>query len=281
MNSKTRRFLSYLESRNMKDFSALTAADLTDYLSFIHPFHKGDMGHTVHALRIFVEFLIHNGIVANGDLTVPLQKPAAARKRVAPCFTHDEVQLIINQADRSSSIGKRDYAILYLASHTGLRGIDIANLKLKDIDWLHDEINIIQKKTGGYLSLPLEPGTGNAIADYILQGRPESESEYVFLRSFTPYTKLGDNRSVGIIIEKYMKMANILHQANDGKSFHAFRRSIGTWMLESDIPLSIISQVLGHKSMNSAKPYLSTSEKNLAQCALGFDDIPMERGIYA
>lgn len=101
------------------------------------------------------------------------------------------------------------------------------------------------------------------------------------MRSLTPYTKLGDNRSVGIIIEKYMKMANILHQANDGKSFHAFRRSMGTWMLESDIPLSIISQVLGHKSMHSAKLYLSTSERNLAQCALGFDDIPMESGIYA
>lgn len=281
MDSKTRRFLSFLEGQGKKDFSALTALDLTDYLSFIHPFHKGDMGHTVHALRIFVEFLIHNGIVANTDLTAPLQKPAAARKRVAPCFTHDEVQMILNQVDRNFPIGKRDYAILYLASHTGLRGIDIANLKLKDIDWIHDEINIIQKKTGCYLSLPLEPGTGNAIANYILQGRPESESEYVFLRSLTPYTKLGDNRSVGIIIVKYMKMANIIHQPNDGKTFHAFRRSIGTWMLESDIPLSIISQVLGHKCMNSAKPYLSTSERNLAQCALGFNDIPIEMGIYA
>lgn len=281
MDSKIRRFLSFLESRGMKDFSALTAKDLTEYLSFIYPFHKGDMGHTVHALRVFINFLVRSGAVANTDLTVPLQKPAAARKHVAPCFTHDEVLMILNQADRNSPVGKRDYAIMYLASHTGLRAIDIANLKLKDMDWINDKINIIQNKTGGYLSLPLEADTGNAIADYILHGRPGSESEYLILRSLSPYTKLGNQHSVGIILEKYMRMAKIVHQAHDGKSFHALRRCMGTWMLESGIPLSTISQVLGHKSMNSAKPYLSINERKLAECALGFDGIPVERGIYA
>ena len=281
IDSNIRRFLSFLENRGTKDFSTLTANDLTEYLSFIYPFHKGDMGHTVHALRIFIDFLVSSGIVRNTDIMAPLQKPAAPRKHVAPCFTRDEVLMIINQADRNSPVGKRDYAIIYLASHTGLRAIDIANLRLKDIDWTNDQINIIQMKTGGYLSLPLESDTGNAIADYILNGRPESESEYIFLRSYSPYTKLGNNRSVGIIIEKYMRMAKIYHQAHDGKSFHALRRSIGTWMLESDIPLSTISQVLGHKCMNSVKPYLSMSEKKLSECALGFECIPIERGIYS
>ncbi|WP_298839822.1 tyrosine-type recombinase/integrase [Clostridium sp.] len=76
-------------------------------------------------------------------------------------------------------------------------------------------------------------------------------------------------------------MANIIHKAYDGKSFHALRRSMATWMLESDIPLSTISQVLGHKSMNSAKPYLSMSERKLFECALGFESIPIEKGIYS
>jgi len=281
MDSKIRRLLSFLESRGKKDFSAFTSADLTDFLAYIYPFHKGDMGHTVHALRIFIKFLVDNGIVADTFLNVPLQKPAASRKRVASCFTHDEVQKIMNHVDRNSPIGKRDYAILHLASHTGLRGIDIATLRLKDIDWVNDEINIVQKKTGGYVSLPLEPDTGNAIAEYILHGRPQSGSEYLFLRSLTPYTELCDNRSIGCIIVKYMKMASISHQPNDGKTFHAFRRSMGTWMLESDIPLSTISQVLGHKSMNSAKYYLSMSERKLSECALGFEYIPIERGIYS
>lgn len=280
-DSRIRRFLSFLESHGKKDFSTFTSADLTDFLAYIYPFHKGDMGHTVHTLRIFIKFLVDTGIVADTFLNVPLQKPAASRKRVAPCFTHDEVWRIMDHVDRDSPIGKRDYAILHLASHTGLRGIDIANLKLKDIDWINDEIKITQKKTGGYISLPLEPDTGNTIADYVLHGRPESDSEYLFLRGLSPYTKLCDNRSIGIIIVKYMKMADISHQPNDGKSFHAFRRSMGTWMLESDVPLSTISQVLGHKCMNSAKSYLSMSEKKLSECALGFDDIPIERGIYS
>ncbi|MBZ9623679.1 tyrosine-type recombinase/integrase [Clostridium sp. FP2] len=281
INSKIRRFMSFLESRGQEDFLLLTSSDLTEYLSFIYPFNKGDMGHTVHALHVFVDFLVNSSIVTNKNLTAPLQKPVTARKSVSPCFTHDEVMLMMNQTDRKSPDGKRDYAIIYLASHTGLRAIDIANLKFKDIDWINDKINIIQKKTGGYLSLPLESDTGNAIADYILHGRPESKSEHIFLRSLSPYTKLGNNHSVGIIIVKYMRMANIDHKAYDGKSFHALRRSMATWMLESDIPLSTISQVLGHKSMNSAKPYLSMNERKLSECALGFEFIPIEMGIYS
>ncbi|WP_443661671.1 tyrosine-type recombinase/integrase [Clostridium sp.] len=180
MDSKIRRFMSFLENRGQKDFSLLGSSDLTEYLSFIYPFNRGDMGHTVHALRIFINFLVSSGIVINENLTAPLQKPAPPRKHVVPCFTQDEVLRIMNEADRNSLIGKRDYAIMYLASHTGLRAIDIANLKFKNIDWINDKINITQKKTGGYLSLPLESNTGSVIADYILNGRPESQSEHIF-----------------------------------------------------------------------------------------------------
>ena len=280
-DSRIRRFLNFLEGRGKTDFSAVGPRDLIDFLAYIYPHHKGDMGHTIHALRIFINFLVKNGMVTEKMLTVPLQKPSPGRKKVASCFTHEEVDLIIEQADRTSFIGKRDYAALCLAVNTGLRASDIINLKLQDLDWKNDQINIVQKKTGHCLTLPLEPAVGNALVEYILHGRHDSDSKYVFLRDATPFTKLHDPRSIGCIINKYMQKASLPFETGDGKTFHGLRRSMGTWMLDSDIPLYTISQVLGHKSINSAKAYLSVNELKLAECSLDFELIAVETGVYA
>jgi len=220
-----------------------------------------------------------NSLVSK-DFQSVLNKPARRKKRVLPCLTREEVEAILGQIDTTTKQGKRDYAILLLASHTGLRSIDIVNLRLSDLDWLNDSIHIVQRKTGRPLVLPLEIDTGNAIAKYILEARPESTSEYVFLRTSAPYRKLADCGSMDNILEKYLNSAGILRQPGDGKSFHALRRSMGTWMLESGVPLTTISQVLGHKEQDSAKQYLSMDYEKLALCALDFQEIPVGRGIF-
>ena len=69
-------------------------------------------------------------------------------------------------------IGKRDYAMMVLAAQSGLRACDVVRLELGSINWRTREICLTQHKTGEPLSLPLEPESGNAIADYILNGRP-------------------------------------------------------------------------------------------------------------
>lgn len=71
--------------------------------------------------------------------------------------------------------------MLMLAITTGLRAIDIVNLKLKDIDWLRGEIRLIQKKVLIPVILPLMPQAGEALRDHILSGRPQCDSEYIFL----------------------------------------------------------------------------------------------------
>ncbi|RJR06282.1 hypothetical protein C4588_07975 [Candidatus Parcubacteria bacterium] len=142
------------------------------------------------------------------------------------------------------------------------------NLKLTDIDWKKDEICILQRKTGQTLVLPLEADTGKAIADYILSGRPNADSPYIFVRSVAPYTKLSDSGNGRNIIKKYCDSAGINHLPGDGKGFHALRRSMGTWMLEAGVALPTISQVLGHHDHDSTKQYLSLDYLMLVECAL-------------
>jgi len=241
--------------------------------------NKGGMPNVLYALRTFLDYLRSHSIVSK-DFQPMLNKPAQRKKRVLPCFSHEEVEAILGQIDTNTKQGKRDYAILFLASHTGLRSIDIVNLRLSDLDWRNSSIHIVQRKTSRPLVLPLEIDTGNAIAKYILEARPESTSEFIFLRTFAPYTKLEDCGTTDSILGKYLNGAGILRQPGDGRSFHALRRSMGTWMLESGVPLITISQVLGHKEQDSTKQYLSMDHVRLASCALDFQDIPLGRGIF-
>ena len=109
-----------------------------------------------------------------------LSLPVIRKKRVFPPLTKDEIQRTVAQIDRSTVMGKRDYAIILLGARNGLRGCDIIHLKLTDIDWRAGEIRLIQKKTGNPLVLPLLPDVGEALKEYILNGRPDSSSEFIF-----------------------------------------------------------------------------------------------------
>jgi integrase len=97
--------------------------------------------------------------------------------------------------DSTTPAGKRNYAMLLLTLRTGLRAVDIINLKLGDIQWKRNAIEIVQSKTGTPLVLPLLTDIGNAIADYILNGRLESKQPYLFLRTQAPYRKLSARAS--------------------------------------------------------------------------------------
>lgn len=276
IKSNILQFLKFLEDKGHKNFEKVSLSEIRDFLLHTSPNHRGCMGNVLLSMKLFFKYLNENRITDIKAERV-LQKSARPRKKILPCFSHEEVEDIFAQIDTSTAEGKRNYAILFIASHTGLRSVDIVNLKLTDIDWQKDEIRIVQRKTGKSLALPLEADTGKAIADYILSGRPNTDSPYIFIRSISPYTKLSDN-GVGMnIIKKYRYSTGNAHSSGDGKGFHALRRSMGTWMLEAGVPLPTISQVLGHHDLDSTKPYLSLHYHMLAECALSLHGIESEK----
>lgn len=171
------------------------------------------------ALRSFCKFLKETYLTENNLLSA-FQTVVAPRRKVIFGFTRDEVDALLNAVDKEAAIGKRDYAILLLTKNTGLRSTDIVNLKFTNIDWKNDEIHIIQRKTNRPLILPLETDVGNAIYDYVLHGRPTSESLYIFLRMRPPFTKLTNHSSsMHSIICKYMNAVGVSQNQVKGKGF--------------------------------------------------------------
>jgi integrase len=207
-----------------------------------------------------------------------LQVIPAPRTKIKIGFNTEEIEKILLSIDRSASLGKRNYAMLLLAAYTGLRSVDVLNMKLDDIYWTNNEIVITQRKTGRPLTLPLENNVGNAIAEYILHGRPVSDSPYVFLRCVPPHTNLRIGSAIGSrMVQKYAELAGVKWAADERKGFHSFRRALGAHMLAAEVPLHTISEVLGHANSDSTKPYLSTDFLHLKMCALSLNGIECVR----
>ena len=186
----------------------------------------------------------------------------------------DELALMLDSIDRATTEGKRNYAVMMLCIVLGLRACDIAALKLTDIDWINGEIKILQAKTAISVVLPLTKDVGDALSDYILNGRPQSNSGQIFLRLRTPYTGLKSAVTIGEIYESRCKAANLPHS----KRFHTLRRSLGTSMLASGSPVTTVAQVLGHAEVDSTKKYIAVDKEHLKMRALPFDGIKPKGG---
>ncbi len=271
MKSILRKYLHYLCEKGTEHISDIKTIDLAEYI--ITSELKSS---SLHSLKIYVKkFYIY--LYENHEIKIKFEtivsEPVVREIRIRPYTTSDELELILEQIDNSTPKGKRDYAILLLAAHTGLRSSDIINLKLDDIDWRKFELRIVQEKTKISLSLPLTASVGEAIKDYILNGRPQSTSKHIFLRTKAPYEKIATNVTLVHIIEKYQQKANISRNPYDGKGFHSLRRGLGRNMIIAGVPVTTIAQVLGHTNIESTKPYLPLDTQNLKNCALSFDGI--------
>ena len=178
---------------------------------------------------------------------------------------------LLNAIDRTSVKGKRDYAAMMLGTVLGLRACDVVSLKLADIDWLRGEIHIVQSKTSNPVVLPLTQDVGEALADYILNARPEA----IFLRIKAPHTGLDSAVTVGEIYRDCCIAAGLPSSTR----FHNLRRALGTSMVENGVSVYDVAQVFGDRNVDSTKPYLATDMEHLKLCALSFEGIEPEGGV--
>lgn len=268
-----RQFLYFLEQSGITNATHITSENVLDFVRQKAPNHKSSMSKLLRTMRKFICFLRSENIV---DLDVGrfLGNAGRQRQKALPCFTDDEIRRIFAQIDRSTDKGRRDYAIFLISFRVGLRASDISALRLADINWAEKTVRVVQKKTNTTLELPLPVDVGNAIADYILHSRHKTDCPYIFLRirkspSGTPMNPTSFNGC----LRKYIEKAGIERTGWDGKSFHALRRTAGTKMVMSGVPIPTVSQILGHSSIESSKRYIALSTEKLRECALDLGEM--------
>jgi integrase len=271
-----RKFFFWLLQRGIEDFANIGAEEIQGFIV-----HCSDTMRIfgVHNIKLYMKHLcdyLFRCELLPSSFSGLLSFRVNRETRVLPATPWSEIEAILKIIDRNKPKGKRDYAMILLASVTGLRAIDIARMKLMDIDWRRGEIKIVQSKTGEPVALPLTRDVGNAVKDYILNGRYKCESDAVFLREHKPYRGFADAVAIGDIYCDYRRHAGFDWEVFDGKGFYSLRRTVGTSLVTSDIPVTTAAQILGDRDVRSMNKYIALDEKHLGECALDFSGIDSE-----
>jgi integrase len=269
----TRKFFAWLCEGGHPDLVNVGADEIQKFVIECSNTMKINSVHNVKLyLRKLCVYLYSRGLLPNSYESL-LGFRVSRQTRQFPATPPEEIEAVLDLIDRDTPKGKRDYAMFMLAIVTGLRAVDIMRLKLTDIDWRKGEINLIQSKTGQNLQLPLTADIGEPLQDYILNGRQLSLEPRIFLRCRPPYRPFADAVTIGNVYDEYRGMAGYERKAFDGKGFHSLRRTVGTSLVTSDIPLTDAAQLLGKIRPESMKKYVALDVPHLKECALNLADI--------
>jgi site-specific recombinase XerD len=249
---------------SIKDLN-LFSADTTQFVvtKFADICSSRSMAAIMPIFRSLLVFLHAAGLMET-NLSGIVMGVFVQRCSVAAYLSEDDQAKLMSQLKNES---RRTKAVILLAMKLGLRNCDICSLTFQEIDWRKDKIRLNQKKTGEPLVLPLLPDIGNSLMDYILNERPKRTDHYpyIFLRKQAPYNKLS---SVYPICSKLLERQKVKPINGTAKGAHLFRYSMVHRLLAAKVPHQVITDVLGHVSKESDKPYLSMEESMLRMCAL-------------
>ena len=159
----------------------LKPSDLEAFITYLGKQHcRGTLQHEAAHLRGFCRFGAASGFLPPG-LDAQIDIPRLYRLEQLPrAVPWESVCALLDSIDRNTQMGMRDYAMLFLIATYGFRACDIRTLRLDDVHWRQGEIRLTQHKTGQPLVLPLTDAAGDALVQYLRNGRPQTPFRQVF-----------------------------------------------------------------------------------------------------
>lgn len=185
----------------------------------------------------------------------------------------DDVMRFLNAIDREDPKGKRDYALMLMIVRLGLRISDIRSMKFSSLNWNRKTISLSMHKTKQPIELPLLDDIGWAVIDYLRNGRPATACENLFVRHRPPFKAFGETETFHRSLHRYMIKAGLEIPLNSHYGVHSLRSTLARNMLETQAPLSVISETLGHQNMNTTSIYLKIDIDGLRKCALDPEEV--------
>ncbi len=201
-------------------------------------------------LRQFLKYLYREGYIKKDLAPLVVSPPKFGHSNPPKFLRPGKVEKLFNSLALSNANDLRTYAAIHLIYYLGLRPKEISLITLDDISFKQKEIFIQTRKNCSPAHLPLPDDIIKAITAYIVGGRPKSEHRALFLQLIPPYKPVNSGD-----ITRYVKECMT---GNDlESSTYWLRHSFAQNMLESGASIYEIKEMMGHKSLDSTKKYLS------------------------
>jgi site-specific recombinase XerD len=216
------------------------------------------------ALRSFFRYGCFRGELSPDLATAVPVVANWSRPLIPRAIGPDQVRRVLAHIDRNTAVGRRDYAILLLLARLGMRASEVVLLELKDIDWEKGRLRV-RGKGGSQTQLPLPKEVGDAIVDYLRNGRPRTSIRRVFLCADAPTRGLQHASTLCDIVRRAVQVAGV-----DAPTLgaHQFRHGLASEMLRRGASLREIGELLGHRSPETTKIYAKVDVEALRTLAL-------------
>ena len=216
-------------------------------------------------LRSFLRFLEFTGRVRQelaGAVPSPACPPTQPPLQVLEQSTLHQFLCCF---DRTTPIGRRDYAIALCFTELALRANEVAALTLEDVDWRASTLRLRQTKQRRERLLPLPSRVARALVAYLQRGRPAVAHRTLFVSLWAPLGRPLSTDGVRHAIGRAFARCGI-----EATGPHMLRRSWATLAHRRGAGLKLIADILGHQSLETTAPYAQVHFEELRQAALAW-----------
>ena len=207
----------------------------------------------ISSLNSFFKFLIKTEYIK----TNPLAKHKALKtsKKVQVPFSEEEINSVLNKISHADSFeGVRNKLIIELFYATGIRRIELINIKVKNIDLESKTVKILGKRNKERV-IPLLNMLVDSIKTYLEKRKSlEKIEDEDYLLLTVKGVKLYETL-VYRIINEYFSLAS----SKVKKSPHILRHSFATHLLNQGAELNAVKELLGHSSLAATQVYTHNS----------------------
>jgi integrase/recombinase XerC len=210
------------------------------------------------SLKSYYKFLLKTGQIE----TSPLVKHKALKtaKKVQIPFSEDEILKVLEQIDVSTYDGIRDRFIVELFYSTGIRRIELINIKVQDLDLEGGVLKVLGKRNKERY-IPLINSvikSARIYLDFRRKMEDLTQKDYLFLTS--KGDKIYETFVYRVINNYFSKVSGKLK-----KSPHILRHSFATHLLNQGANLNAVKELLGHSSLAATQVYTHNSIAELSK----------------
>lgn len=223
----------------------------------------GGAGSVVAALHSYFRYRSSLGDQVHA-LIGAVSAPANWRLVTLPkALTDQEVELLVASLGKPGPSMRRADAIVRCAMDLGLRSGEVARLKLDDIDWRAGRITLRHTKGLREDVLPLPASTGEAIAAYLKNERPQTSNRAVFVRHIAPRDEPVGPDLVRKTIRQAYGRAGLTYTRS-----HLLRHTMANRLLAGGSSLKEVADVLRHRALSTTQVYAKLDSRSLVEVAL-------------
>ncbi|MHB8671024.1 MAG: tyrosine-type recombinase/integrase [Acidimicrobiales bacterium] len=211
-------------------------------------------------LRALLRYLYVAGLI---EIDLGTAMPPVASWRgtsLPPSMSAGDVERLLAGCDRSTRSGRRDLAVLVLLARLGLRAGEVAALELGDVDWRAGEI-VVRGKARRKDRLPLLVEVGEALVDYLRDGRPSCSFRHLIVTLYAPPRPIHP-ASITNIVYRACRTAGLPRVGG-----HRLRHALATEMLRQGGDLLEIAQVLRQSDLGTTAGYAKVDRAALRSVA--------------